>query len=231
MKHCYILYNPQAGGGMGAETAEILDIALDGFVLDTVDMTKIPDYATFFKNKPEAIILCGGDGTVHRFINDTAALLLPNELYYFAAGTTNRLRDYVETRPDSMPVPLTSALRSLPICEVNDLRMQVLTQIDFLCEEDHAVNAIISVDGHPQEYKNVWLTPICRGQDSLEVFVVSNASRRLAHILQRSSRLFPRNEVHLLSGRTITLEFNQPVTVVVDGEKFSSVTKYSVYSE
>lgn len=38
------------------------------------------------------MILCGGDGTLNRFVNDVNGMNIPNKLYYYPTGTGNDLR-------------------------------------------------------------------------------------------------------------------------------------------
>ena len=63
----YILYNPHAGNGMSEATAKSLKYEDS----EIVAMTEIDSYVDFFADKQDAsIIVCGGDGTLNRFIND-----------------------------------------------------------------------------------------------------------------------------------------------------------------
>ena len=91
-----VLYNPYAGNGRGEENTRAIGDFLPGEKIDFHDMTKIEDYGEFFRHLPPEtrVILSGGDGTLNRFINDTSGLDIPQDIYYYAAGSGNDfLRD------------------------------------------------------------------------------------------------------------------------------------------
>ena len=70
-----ILYNPRAGGGTcTAQSRKLVEMLLpDECVF--YDMTAVSYRALFSSpNARVPIVLCGGDGTLNRFINDTAEL-------------------------------------------------------------------------------------------------------------------------------------------------------------
>lgn len=91
-----VLYNPYAGNGRGEENTRAIGDFLPGEEIDFHDMTKIEDYGEFSRHLPPEtrVILSGGDGTLNRFINDTSGLDIPQDIYYYAAGSGNDfLRD------------------------------------------------------------------------------------------------------------------------------------------
>ena len=67
-----ILYNPKAGNGCGKEGAEKLKDILHNGELTFTDMTDITDTAAFQRSlgADDKLVICGGDGTLNRFIND-----------------------------------------------------------------------------------------------------------------------------------------------------------------
>ena len=71
-----VLYNPHAGNERGLKGTQKLRQHLPGDVLVHTDITTIDDYAAFFAALPaeDRILISGGDGTLNRFINDTAGL-------------------------------------------------------------------------------------------------------------------------------------------------------------
>ena len=73
MKTYHVLFNPHAGNGHGEEEARKLDTLLTDVSLCYHNITEVEDYAAFFSAIPaeEDVILCGGDGTINRFVNDT----------------------------------------------------------------------------------------------------------------------------------------------------------------
>ena len=86
----YILYNPHAGNGGSGEAAKKLDLNKAAIV----SMTDISSYSDFFADKKDMpIVICGGDGTLNRFINEVDGV--PHgDIYYIASGSGNDfLRD------------------------------------------------------------------------------------------------------------------------------------------
>ena len=71
MNFYHILYNPYASGGKGEEKAKKLSDLLDRNYVSYYDMTKIEDLQGYINSldKDEKIVICGGDGTLNRFIN------------------------------------------------------------------------------------------------------------------------------------------------------------------
>ena len=55
------------------------------------DITEIDDYGAFFRSlrDDDRVVIAGGDGTLNRFINDTAPLRTDCGIYYFATGSGN----------------------------------------------------------------------------------------------------------------------------------------------
>ena len=69
----YVLFNPQAGNGSGAQQARALDARFPEETFSYTDMTTISDYAAWLGTLPAdaSLIIAGGDGTLNRFLNDT----------------------------------------------------------------------------------------------------------------------------------------------------------------
>lgn len=87
----HILYNPHAGSGRGPEAAYRLNALLPDDRLLFRDITEIDDYGAFFRSlrDDDRVVIAGGDGTLNRFINDTAPLRTDCGIYYFATGSGN----------------------------------------------------------------------------------------------------------------------------------------------
>ena len=92
----YVLFNPQAGNGSGAQQARALDARFPEETFSYTDMTTSSDYAAWLGTLPAdaSLIIAGGDGTLNRFLNDTDGMALPEKLYYFATGSGN---DFLQT--------------------------------------------------------------------------------------------------------------------------------------
>lgn len=194
MEQYFVIYNPLAGKGDGKIAAESLEAVLDS-VVGIADITKITNYRAFLEDKEECIlVICGGDGTLNRFINDTEGLDIKNRVFYYAEGTGNDFLRDIGCTEQSMPVEITQYIQGLPVCEVNEKRYRFINGvgygIDGYCSEegdrlkkesDKKVNytkiaimgllrkykptgATVKVDGRKQYYEKVWLAPTMYGR-------------------------------------------------------------------
>ena len=132
MRDVYILYNPNANNGRGKEDAEVLQVCYPDAVM--IDMTRITRYPVFFEGMEEddAVIICGGDGTLNRFVNDTNGIEIRNELYYFACGTGNDFaRDLGHNSYDDPQFPINRYVINLPRVAVNGKSIMFLNNVGF----------------------------------------------------------------------------------------------------
>ncbi len=191
----YVLFNPHAGNGTAEEAArKLAETTPETAVL--LDMTAIDDYASLLAEltAKDTLTICGGDGTLNRFINDTDGLSVPCEVFYLAVGSGNDfLRDLGKT-PDGTPVSVTSYIRDLPTAEVKGKTYRFLNNVGFgidgyCCEVGDAQkakstkavnytsiavkgllfhykpkNAVVTVDGKEYRFKKVWLAPTMKGR-------------------------------------------------------------------
>ena len=191
----FILYNPLAGNGTAKEAAERLAAASSAeAVLSTV--TKITDYAAFFAGMtPEdTLTICGGDGTLNHFVNDTAGLDIPCEVFYLAVGSGNDFLRDLDKTPDGTPVCITKYIKNLPVTEVKGKTYRFLNNVGYgidgyCCEVGDELkaksvkainytsiaikgllfhykpkNAVITVDGKEYRFSKVWLAPTMKGR-------------------------------------------------------------------
>ena len=191
----HILYNPLAGHGDQTEKVSALSAKLQA---DTVthDITKLESYASLANSltSDDAIILCGGDGTINRFVNDTQGINFPCDILYYPMGTGNDfLHDLGKTQDDA-PISLAPYIQNLPTVEVNGRTYKFLNNVGFgidgyctkvgdemkkasdkpvnytaiaikgLLFHYRPTNAVITVDGQTFAYKKVWLAPTMKGR-------------------------------------------------------------------
>ena len=73
MDNFIVLYNPLTGNGTAQDKMRELESLMQGDRLYFSNMLDIRDYGAFFNDMPDgaSIIICGGDGTLNRFLNDT----------------------------------------------------------------------------------------------------------------------------------------------------------------
>lgn len=85
LNYC-VLFNPLAGKNTTKENLS----SLSAIYKDNVtyyDLTRI-NYAEFLcgLGKDDAVILCGGDGTLNRFISETSEMNIKCDVLYYPAG-------------------------------------------------------------------------------------------------------------------------------------------------
>ena len=273
----YILYNPYAGNGMSEATAKNLNYK----DAEIVAMTEIGSYADFFADKAEAsIIICGGDGTLNRFINEIDGI--PHgDVYYMASGSGNDFLRDLDISEQKEPVLINKYIENLPVCEVNGKKYKVLNGvgygIDGYCclegdklknENAEKINytaiaikglfgkyktcgGSITVDGECRRYKRIWLSSgmnghyygggmmPCPEQDRLNgKKIVSSCtwhdSGKLRTLIYfpsffKGEHVKHKKYVDVRSGKKITVEFDSPRPLQIDGETIDGVTKYSIY--
>lgn len=109
-------------------------------------------------------------------------------------------------------------------------------------------NATITVDGHKHTYEKVWLAPTMNGRYygggmiptpgqqrlsknntlSLMVFYGSGKLKTLCVFpsIFKGEHIKHKNMVEILKGKEITVEFDRPTPLQIDGETILNVTKY-----
>ena len=279
----YVLYNPLSGSGTGAEDAGMLEIALPGPV-SFFDMTKITNYPVFLggMERDGSIIIVGGDGTLNRFANDTAGIDIPQEIFYFPAGTGNDFAREFGKRPYDDPFPITGYLKNLPTVSVKGKTYRFLNGVGFgidgyCCEEGDrlrripgktvnytaiaikgllrhfsARNARVTVDGREYTCKKVWIAPTMfgtyygggmipapgqsrddpEGTLSLMLFHGAGRLRTLCMFpgIFKGTHVKHKRNVAVHTGHEITVEFDRPTPLQIDGETITGVTCYTARS-
>lgn len=274
----YILYNPISGHGKCLEYAEKIKDKQESEA-QLFDMTKIDSYAEIISSLGEndVITLCGGDGTLNRFINETVDIEIKNRVFYFPSGTGNDFYADVCENSSEGPVEITEYIKDLPsvtidgkthkfingvgygidgyCCEVGDecrakgkVANYTAIAIKGLLFKFKPRCATVTVDGVTEEYKKVWIAPTMFGRRyGGGMIPTPNQSRsgekKLSLMLFHGSgklktlMIFPsifKGEhvnhtecVKVIEGRNITVKFDRPTPLQVDGETFLGVTEYT----
>lgn len=191
----YVLYNPLSANGKGESKADALKNKLLGEETVYVDVTKVTDYGVFFAEMEQdaKVVLCGGDGTLNHFVNDTKSVQNLPEVLYYPCGSGN---DFArETKTEADFIPLNAYMVGLPVAYVGGKERLVLNGVGYgidgyCCEVGDKIrekspkkkinytgiaikgllfgykptDATVIVDGVEHTYKKVWLAPIMKGK-------------------------------------------------------------------
>ena len=281
MATAYVLYNLKSGNKTSLEDINMLEVVLHDDV-KLIDISNIKDYRVFLTGlEPyDSIVLCGGDGTLNRFINDTDGIEFDNEVLYYPLGTGNDFANDLGHTKGCNPFEITEYIKNLPTvtvkgktyrflngvgygidgycCEVGDELKKTSTKpvnytgiaIKGLLFHYKPTNAKVTVDGKTKTYKKVWLAPTMNGRYYGGGMMPTPAQKRNSGKLStmvfhdsgklKTLMIFPSifkgehvkhtNQVEILSGNEITVEFDRPVALQIDGEMILNVTEYTVNS-
>ena len=272
----YLLYNPLSNNKRGEKTVEEARAKLKG-KCEVINLVGL-DSKTFMENlsSQDDFILVGGDGTLNHFINDIDLDDIHNDIYLYRAGTGNDFLNDIEASEDFTLI--NKYLVNLPKVHVNGMTRYFINGIgygiDGYCtmEGDRAkekskkkinyttialkgliyaykkVNAIVSVDGVVNKYKNVWLAPSMKGryfgggmmvapyqsrEDGLLTSVVYFSRSKLKtlwifpSIFKGKHPKYEKN-VRMTKGKVIEVTFDRATPLQIDGETVLDVLSYKV---
>lgn len=190
----YILFNPMSGIGRAEEAANKLSSDQNGASVK-LDILEIKSFSDFFStlNEDDHVIICGGDGTLHHFINKAQGIDIKPSVSYMPSGSGNDFaRDRAHKSGDG-PIPMDRYIKDLPTVEVNGKKHLFLNNVGYgidgyCCEQgdlkrakgSHRINyttiaikgvlydfkprnATVTVDGITKSYSKVWLAPTLKG--------------------------------------------------------------------
>jgi len=278
MAKAYVFYNPLAGNKKCTDEVKKLENMIsDPLVL--CDMTKSETYEQnlYSLDAEDYIILCGGDGTLNRFVNLLEEVDVKNDTLYFPCGSGNDFAlDLGHTRGDK-PFSIKEYLKELPTVTVNGKKFHFINGVGYgidgyCCEEGDRLRetsaerinytsiaikgllfhykptgAKVTVDGQTHTYKKVWLAPTMygrfygggmlpapnqrRGDKKLSVMIMHDMGKLRSLIIFPSifkgEHVKHKRTVDVFEGQTITVEFNRPTPLQIDGETISNVTSYT----
>lgn len=275
----YILYNPVSGHGEGLTCAEKLRNEAEE-AARLVDMTELVDYDSFLKElgDEDVIVICGGDGTLNRFINEIYGSNIKNTVLYCPIGTGNDFYTDMTGEKCGAPIDVTNEIVNLPTVTVNGKSYKFINGVGYgidgyCCEVGDELrakgkkanytaiaikgllfkfkprNATVTVDGIQRTYKKVWIAPTMFGKHyGGGMIPTPNQSRKSEPrklslmLFHGSSKLktlmiFPaifKGEhvahtecVEVITGKNITVKFDSPTPLQIDGETVLGVTEYT----
>ncbi len=195
MSRVFILFNNLANNGKGGEQSKKVEEYLQGeYVYE--DITKIEDVKAYLSGleADDEVVVCGGDGTISRFANDTKDVDFKNNIYFYPCGSGNDFYREIGNLENPTPVRVEQYIKNLPTVEVKGKTYTFLNGvgygIDGYCcevgdqlrekgEKDinyasiaikgllfhyKATNAKVTVDGKEYNFKKVWIAPTMNGK-------------------------------------------------------------------
>ncbi len=191
----YVLYNTRAGKfNEEMPLEEMCSILLQP--VKCINIESITNYRAFFSGLESCdyVVICGGDGTLNRFVNDTEDIEYDCDIFYFPTGTGNDFAREMGYPKNSAPFKVTEYISNLPSVTVKGHRYKFINGIGYgidgyCCEEGDKIrekskrsinytgiaikgllykykptDAKITVDGVEHTYKKVWLAPTMNGK-------------------------------------------------------------------
>ena len=190
----YILYNPLSSNGTSNKHVQIIEEILkkdnkEYEIINLVEAAKnINEYAKKI-HRNDSMIIVGGDGTLHRFVNGIKHIQNNSKVYLYRGGTGN---DFSRDFPKEKLIDITESIKNLPTVTINGNEELFLNGCGFGVDGEVCVmvndkankkkglnyfkSAImllkrfkcydleIEVDGVRHSYKKVWFTVVNNGR-------------------------------------------------------------------
>ena len=281
----YVLYNPYSSNNRGQYVSEQLKELMPDKEFCFFDVTKIENIKLFLKelNTDDKLVICGGDGTLNRFVNSIEGVKLKNDIYLYAGGSGNDFLNDLGRKSENFPICINQYIKNLPRVSFNGQTLRFINGIGFgidgyVCQEGDRirmkshkpvnytgialkgllfkykpVNAQVTIDGKTYAFSKVWLAPTMKGrffgggmmiapnqdrmnaENTVSVIIASNLNK--LNILRLFPKIFKGNHikytkyVKVFEGNNITVEFDRPNAMQIDGETFLNVISYSVTTD
>ncbi len=284
----YVFFNPLSNNKQGEKAFSEVQSLLKNEQCISLNTLEIPDMKAQL-TEPEAndrIVICGGDGTLHHFVNDIydsfgGPEFIKAELLYYPSGSGNDFMHDVAGKNQKRLIQLRPYITGLPSVTINKEVRHFINGIGvgldgWCCSEverirskkgDKPINytpialrgllyaykpvsATVITDGVRHRYSGVWIAPTMNGryfgggmkvapnQDRLNEektvsFIAAHSISRL-----RAFPIFPEflsgkyirhtKYVDVIKAKEITVTFDEPLTLQIDGEAIANVSSYHV---
>ena len=275
----YVLYNPKAGKGNINDDIKKISAFYEDEV-ECIDVTTLENLSDFVlqKNESEAIVICGGDGTINKFVNMVDTDSIKCDILYYPAGTGNDFLSDLGKTALECPISIKEYFNDLPTVQINGVEHKFINGVGYgidgyCCEVGDALKAssdkpvdytaiaikgllfhykptgaTVTVDGKEYRFKKVWIAPTMKGRyygggmiptpDQSRNDPERKLSVMIFHDTGKISTLaiFPsifkgkhvnhKKAVTVYSGHEITVRFDEPRPLQIDGETVLGVTEY-----
>lgn len=128
----YLLFNGLASSGTCKTKAEKY-LVKEGEGTELIDLAELNKKEWIQQVTAEdTIILCGGDGTLNRFVNDLEGVEIPCPVLHYRAGTGNDfLVDLEEELGGTEVGPINEYIKNLPTVKVKDIECKFINGIGY----------------------------------------------------------------------------------------------------
>lgn len=131
----YVLYNSKSDNGKGGSKArKVVDFWKEKELV-FIDIFTLHDYKEFFSElqPDDEICICGGDGTLHHFVNDAYAAGFDNsnKVYLYPTGTGNDFYTDIEKHIEDGPALINKYIVDLPTVIINGKRTFFINGVGF----------------------------------------------------------------------------------------------------
>ena len=208
----------------------------------------------------DSVILAGGDATgsgndflrdierdgaskqcINRYLSDLPVVEVNERQYRFLNGVGYGIDGYCCAEGDELR-------RKAPGKKINYTRIA----IKGLLLDYHPTNATVTVDGKAYSFQRVWLAPTMNGRYYGGGMQPAPAQQRLGQphevsvmVMYGGGKIktlaaFPsifsgelvqhKDMVCVMTGREITVEFDRPTPLQIDGETIENVTRYTLHT-
>ena len=280
MKTYHILYNNAAGGHEEGKSACIKLVEKLGGEISLVDVEKLESHKALVASLPveDAIVICGGDGTLNHYINGVRGLDYDNQVFYYPGGSGNDFYHCVNYGAEPDLIDVTRLVKNLPTAIIKGKEYTFINGIGYgidgyCCEEADRqrargrvkinytliailgvlfhykpTGATVTVDGKEHRFERVWLAPMMNGRyfgggmmptpnqvrnsGELSLMVFHNSGKlRLLSIFPsifNGGHIKHKKYVTVLKGKEITVKYDDPKPLQVDGETIIDVPECTV---
>ena len=178
---------------------------------------------------------------VNRYLSDLPVVEVNERQYRFLNGVGYGIDGYCCAEGDELR-------RKAPGKKINNTRIA----IKGLLLDYHPTNATVTVDGKAYSFQRVWLAPTMNGRYYGGGMQPAPAQQRLGQphevsvmVMYGGGKIktlaaFPsifsgelvqhKDMVCVMTGREITVEFDRPTPLQIDGETIENVTRYTVHT-
>ena len=195
----YILYNPKSNNENndiniihGAEKSEDVGVKKIN-LLDFDDNAAVAEFCRGLTDA-DRVMICGGDGTLHHFANNTYGIDFPCPVYALRSGTGNDFLNDIGQTDNEHLIDIRPFLKDLPEVEVNGEKRRFINGVGLgidgrVCVEVEKAkkktnkkvsytpvalrllafdykrpNARVTVDGVAHEYTQLWMAGTMKGR-------------------------------------------------------------------